>query len=256
MDYTEDVERLFSWLKAPMVRYREFAPQAEIAEAVATWPLMHRAAVQTGVAAADDPAPHGYGAVRERLARDRMTLPENAQRAIESAPLVEALPPEPIPGQPTPGRLSDRPSGDPLMSALGQRLQAERTEAPVQAPIDRPGPEPRAPRSDDAAPPLLHSFDEPAIERAVPVTAPPTEVYPSEVYPAEVHPERGRGPLLGGEYRAREQDPRPGPGVADRHDRSLDAVFSRLSGGRDRLPDPRSRARTSPGLSGVFGRLR
>jgi hypothetical protein len=44
--------------------------------------------------------------------------------------------------------------------------------------------------------------------------------------------------------------------VADRQDRSLDAVFSRISGARDRLPDPRTRARTSPGLGGVFGRLR
>ena len=44
--------------------------------------------------------------------------------------------------------------------------------------------------------------------------------------------------------------------VAAPEDRSLDAVFSRLSGGRDRLPDPRSRARTNPGLGPVFRRLR
>ena len=59
MDHSEDVERLFSWLKAPQVHYREFAPQRELAEAVATWPVVHRAAVQAGVAAADEPAPEG-----------------------------------------------------------------------------------------------------------------------------------------------------------------------------------------------------
>jgi len=41
MEHTQDVERLFSWLKAPMVHYREFAPQLEVAEAVATWPAAH-----------------------------------------------------------------------------------------------------------------------------------------------------------------------------------------------------------------------
>jgi hypothetical protein len=248
MDYTEDVERLFSWLKAPMVHYREFAPQAEVAEAVATWPLMHRAAVQTGVAAADAPAPHGFTAVRERLARERMTLPEGAQRAIEGTPLVEPLPPDTISGQPTPGRLSDRPSGDPLMTALGQRLQAEHIDPPAPQPAYRAPPAAEMPlqRPDQSPPPMMHSFEEPVGERLAAVAPPSSEGYPA----------RDRGALLGGEYRGRERDTRAGPSVADRHDRSLDAVFSRLAGGRDRLPDPRSRARTSPGLGGVFGRLR
>jgi hypothetical protein len=68
MDHTEDVERLFSWLKAPMVHYREFAPQIEVAEAVATWPVVHKAAVQTGATPNTEPGPQGDAGVRERLA--------------------------------------------------------------------------------------------------------------------------------------------------------------------------------------------
>src|SRR5260370_1311207 len=85
MDHVEDVERLFSWLKAPMVHYREFAPQREVAEAVATWPIAHRAALQTGIAAGDEPAPQGRTAARERIARDSRSLPTAAQ-AIEQNP--------------------------------------------------------------------------------------------------------------------------------------------------------------------------
>src|SRR5260370_19409022 len=85
MDHVEDVERLFSWLKAPMVHYREFAPQREVAEAVATWPIAHRAAVQTGIAAGDEPAPQGSTAARERIARDSRSLP-TAVPAVEQNP--------------------------------------------------------------------------------------------------------------------------------------------------------------------------
>ena len=63
-----------------------------------------------------------------------------------------------------------------------------------------------------------------------------------------------RGGLFAGEYR--ERDVRPSRPDADRQDRSLDAVFSRLAGARDRLPDPRGAGAHDPGLGPVFGRLR
>src|SRR6187401_244689 len=103
MEHTQDVERLFSWLKAPMVHYREFAPQMEVAEAVATWPAAHRTAVQTGLAPDIDPGPHGDAAVRERQARDRRCRPPSAPRAIHDSPMPGTEPP------PTQGRLADVP---------------------------------------------------------------------------------------------------------------------------------------------------
>src|SRR5207302_9787397 len=97
MDKVEDVERLFSWLKAPMVHYREFAPQREIADAVATWPAAHRAAVQTGVAAESEPAPRGDTAAKQRIARDSRPLPAAAvvpQTPPPAEPAVSAAPAE------------------------------------------------------------------------------------------------------------------------------------------------------------------
>ena len=101
MEHTQDVERLFSWLKAPMVHYREFAPQLEVAEAVATWPAAHKAAVQTGLAPDTESGPHGDAAARERQARDRRFMPPAAAQAIHDSPMPGTEPP------PTPGRLAD-----------------------------------------------------------------------------------------------------------------------------------------------------
>src|SRR5471030_1248832 len=86
MDKSEDVERLFSWIRAPMVHYREFAPQVEVAEAVATWPLVHKAAVETGVTSAEEAVPHGDFLAHQRLARLHMGMPELAAKAIQNAP--------------------------------------------------------------------------------------------------------------------------------------------------------------------------
>jgi hypothetical protein len=220
MEQTQDVERLFSWLKAPMVHYREFAPQIEVAEAVATWPVVHKTAVQTGVALDTEPGPQGDVAVRERLARDHRFMPAAAARAIRETPLPGTEP------TPTPGRLADLPAGD-----APAAVHDEDTAA---------GPPAREP-----AEPTIAGFDEPAPVARLEVGR-----------PAAVRPTAGgeRRGLFGGEYR--ERDLPPGDRVAHRQDRSLDAVFSRLSGGRDRLPDPRDRARTTPGLGPVFRRLR
>jgi hypothetical protein len=91
-----------------------------------------------------------------------------------------------------------------------------------------------------------------------PLARPESPTRPEAAAPTRPDPSAAgdRAGLFSGEYRRRDPHSRPNAPVTERHDRSLDAVFSRLSGGRDRLPDPRTRARTSPGLNSVFTRLR
>lgn len=239
MDHSEDVERLFSWLKAPQVHYREFTPQRELADAVATWPVVHRAAVQTGVAAADQPAPTGDAAAKERLFRDRMRLPTPPLQHVAAAP---AEPPEAaaetLPEMPAGGRAE---------------VAYHEPDEPSIAVEPAPG---AAATPREAAEPAIAGFERPPASpsRPAPPRSQPYEPGPAE--PTRHYPSPDRGALFSGEYRARERASRPASQVADRQDRSLDAVFSRLGGGRDRLPDPRTRARTSPGLGPVFNRLR
>lgn len=206
-----------------MVRYREFAPRIEIAEAVATWPLVHKAAVQAGVTGEDEPAPHGDSAVKERMARDRKAMPAAAAQAIREVPL-----PGTEPAPPLPDNLGERPTGDGPAATRPHpdASRPDRFAEPTRAPSDLPIEEPRRSAAPTAAQRPAH------------------------------HPTEERGALFGGEYSGRERETQPRQRAADRQDRSLDAVFSRLSGGRDRLPDPRERARTTPGLGAVFGRLR
>ncbi len=75
------------------------------------------------------------------------------------------------------------------------------------------------------------------------------------------------GALLGGAYREGEAaghgagaapaEPPTAPGGQQQgNERSLDAVFGRLSGGRGRLPDPRERARHISGFGPPAGRPR
>jgi hypothetical protein len=231
MEHSQDVERLFSWLKAPMVHYREFAPQVEVAEAVATWPVVHKTAVQTGVAPDTEPAPHGDAAVRERQARDRRFMPPAAARAIHDSPMPGTEAPHP-----TAGRLADVPAGEAPASAGQSAVAADQTDLSGRAPPSRGPVEPE-----------MAGFDEPA-----------AAAHPENRRPPARPPASGdRRGLFSGEYREGEGELRPAGRGADRQDRSLEAVFSRLSGGgHDRLPDPRERARTTPGLGPVFGRLR
>lgn len=262
MDHSEDVERLFSWLKAPMVHYREFAPQRELAEAVATWPVVHRAAVETGIAVPEEAAPERDLAAKERLARDRAMMPAAAARAIEANPL---------PGMagPTPGRLSDRPAAEGAAAPTRGRLSD--TPSPFPPPADEvdEGAEPDSPlRREgvkplrDANAPLPREMVEPRrpaepARRAYAEPPPrPVEGFADEPAEPRHYPAPERAGLFSGEYRGRERDVRDRTRVAGRQDRTLDAVFSRISGSRDRLPDPRSRARTTPGLGSVFNRLR
>jgi len=79
--------------------------------------------------------------------------------------------------------------------------------------------------------------------------------------PTPSGPESG-GRLLGGAYREDGIEPGPGSGAPGSSaggrqpgESSLDSVFSRLAGGRGRLPDPRDRLRHDPGI-GPSGRPR
>lgn len=255
MDNSEDVERLFSWLKAPKVHYREFAPQRETAEAVATWPVLHRAAVEAGIALADEPAPQGDAAAKERILRDRMTLPTRPMESVAAAQTpIEALPETPaetLLQMPPASRPEER-----LRVMLGDQAEAGRYE-PAESVITagQAGSVAATPR-EAAVEPTIAGFEQPAAPPSRPATsrAEPYENRPAE--PTRHYPAPERAALFGGEYGGRERGAQPGTRVADRQDRSLDAVFSRLSGGRDRLPDPRARARTNPGLGPVFSRLR
>lgn len=232
MEHAEDVGRLFSWLKAPMVHYREFTPQIELAEAVAAWPAVHRAAVETGIAGRDEPAPHGAEAALARIARERTAMPTEVADAIRQTPLFDPLS---TPASPA----GERQAGEAGRDALGEQPQGAEP-APAES-----MPQPAAERRAEAATPLPGAPGGPRparSETARPMPSPPAP--------------RDQGALFGGEYRDREREAPTRGRATDRQDRSLDAVFSRLSGGRDRLPDPRGRARTTPGLRGVFNRLR
>jgi hypothetical protein len=201
-------------------------------EAVATWPAVHKAAVQTGVAPDSEPGPRGDAAARERQARDRRFMPVSAALAIHDTPLPGTEPPHA-----TPGRLADVPADE---TAGRPGTVAGREDVPRPDMAQPPG---------EPAEPIMAGFDEPETRR-------PEASRPPQTHPAAAGDRHG---LFAGEYREREPERNPPQGDRGpaRQDRSLDAVFSRLSsGGRERLPDPRERARTTPGLGSVFGRLR
>src|SRR6266700_1163729 len=98
MDNQDDVERLFSWLKTSYLHYREFATQREVADAVATWPALHRAAAEAAPAA----------------------TPANDPEIVEPQYHAPELPTEPAPPFPPRGATPPRPpisNGGRLMSS-------------------------------------------------------------------------------------------------------------------------------------------
>ena len=194
MDQGDDVERLFSWLKTPDLRYREFAGEREVADAVATWPALRRAAAET-VRIDEEEAGTSPQIIEER------GLPEPAPRPVPP-------PAEPPYERPTPSFHAGEATGEALW--------------------------------------------------AHPAPVPPPRREPPPSGPRRVSP--GRETLFGGTYRGfeeREQAPRepPAPGE-EASDRSLDAVFSRLSHPARRYREERPRSSGNPGLGPVFRRLR
>jgi hypothetical protein len=231
MDQPSDVQRLFSWLKTQDLQYREFAATREVKDVVATWPALHEAAAGTG-RPADVPPPTGPEIARERIAHETMPMPPAAAEAIKAEPPT-VVPPQPL-------------AGSRLLSALGRRLQATRTEPPTpgEATVHEPLAATRPPAPDAAA---ATSTPQPSLPGLAPER--PTTERPAPSRPAQG--ERAQsGRFFSGAYAGGERS-------GARRGHSLEAVFSRLSGGRSRsLPDPRDRSRASPGLGSVFDRLR
>jgi hypothetical protein len=153
MDHEEDVERLFSWLQTPELRYREFAGAREISDTVVT----------------SQGRPNTTEAVRET---SRLRQPDFAEPI--TAPSI----------------------------------------APPSSRAEPPAAEPAAPGSRGSA-----------------------------------HQDRDRDDAAPGE-------PPPLPDSAQHGERSLDSVFGRLAGTRNRLPDPRERPRQAPGSDIPGGRSR
>lgn len=118
MDTDDDVERLFSWLKTPDLRYREFAGEREIADAVATWPALRQAAAETGHAEAG----------------------ENA--GAPSAPVVRSAAEVPEPRR-APVRPGDDEAAGGLLRGESRLAPSAATPGPAAVPRDRAQHEPR-----------------------------------------------------------------------------------------------------------------
>ncbi|MGH7094929.1 MAG: BcsR/BcsP family cellulose biosynthesis protein, partial [Stellaceae bacterium] len=110
MDQGDDVERLFSWLKTPDLRYREFADEREVADAVATWPVLRRAAAET-VRINEDEAGTPPRIIEERGGPEPVPPPAqppyewptrsfHANEAAGEAPRAQPAPAQPAPAQP------------------------------------------------------------------------------------------------------------------------------------------------------------
>jgi hypothetical protein len=208
MDHEDDVERLFSWLQTPELRYREFAGAREIIDSAVTWPLRPNTGEaeifpeQTLAPTVEHP-----GAPVTSFEPDVVHGP--AMIAPTIMPAGESVSPS-------------GPSG-PFALGVGGRGGLHRTE--TVAPSEPP--------------PLMTQT--PAPPRPVP------------------DPVAGDG-SLGGTYRDSGENvsvpDQPPPQTEPGNQRSLDAVFNRLAGTRERLPDPRDRLRHIPGLGPPAGRPR
>jgi hypothetical protein len=221
MNQDDDVERLFSWLQTPEIRYREFAGAREVTDAVVS--LQAR----TNTAAINPPAPH-HVQLDEEYPQDQ--FPDQSQVVVEVEPLVRG----PAIVAPTPTPVARTIEAGPFALGAGGRGVA-------QSPEDVVAPPPVAPP--------------PSIAQAAPGVPPA----PPQPVPATGGGLLGGAYRETGEERMAPVAPPapPPPGNHDEHTgRSLDSVFNRLSGGRPSQPDPRDRMRHIPGLGPTTGRPR
>ncbi|GEM_PF-3255146 len=269
MEHDDDVERLFSWLKTPDLRYREFAAAREIADAVAAWPALRKTAIESGhpeEAMSAEPAPPANGG----HGLDRVMPPP---AAVEPAPVQNGRvepPAAPIEDTPHPPRGA---LGERLMGVLGRRAPARRIEPGYASASEGAAEHPRErpPEADLGVGRII--AEEVVVQREVtqresvpgetvarvvverPAPAPPP---PSRSEPAPGEGNGGRGALFGGTYRGFDEDgPGEAPPTPGRHDPgSLDAIFSRLARSAQSHRDTRGRAASRSGLGPVFRRLR
>jgi len=257
MDHDDDVEHLFSWLQTPELRYREFAGAREITDAVIT-SQARPDSTEAGL------VPSHNTQLEEEYPLDQFPDQEVAPADIMVQQRPAAAPRPPV----APPTVTTTPTGaaapGPAAYAAGlfalgaggrntpPRPHYEEPVVPppiIQTPAPRQAAAPVAPRPAPAPLPA------PPVPSAAPAVAATPIAAPAAPRPAA--PSNGGG-LLGGAYR---QDGLEGHGVdsgaaaqpaADgqqRSEASLDAVFGRLSGARQPLPDPRDRMRHIPGFN-------
>jgi hypothetical protein len=251
MDEDDDVERLFSWLQTPELRYREFAGAREIADTVMTWQARPNTPPPANSA-------KGNTQLQEEYPPDQfpdqsgMPVEPISRMAVSAAPISRGpttIVPTPMPlAEPAPAQAQAGPFA---LSAAGRGIPRRPEYAePIATPVvQRPVPAPVA-----AAPPMP-----PAPRPAPPPPAPPPRpmVQPAPLPAPPGNPAGGH--LLGGAYRGNgngSESPLLSPESQERVERSLDAVFGRLAGGRNPLPDPRDRLQHISGLGPPAGRPR
>ena len=256
MDHDDDVEHLFSWLQTPELRYREFAGAREITDAVIAQLRPNPAAVpvpppgntQLQEEYPADQFPDQRDASEDVVIRAPERAPAPEPPPLASAPVVPppvpAIPPMPRPAPPNP------PTAPFALGAEGRSApRRPEYEEPVAPPaLADPAARPMAPPMPPPPPPPPPAAPQPAMAVAAP--------------PAPPHPAQVGGGLLGGAYREEGLNGHdtaplaPAPAAAAvRTERSLDAVFGRLAGGR-RPIDPRERLRHIPGLGPPANRSR
>jgi hypothetical protein len=240
MDHETDVEHLFSWLQTPELRFREFASAREITDTI-----------------------------RPVAGRPNAVVAQVPPSESPPQPVAEVHPGEPFaasePSSHAPATIA------PTSSAEEEFVAPARAAEPVASPRADdtfalgPG-EDNAPHRPEfaelvAPPPIAHAAPSAVESDPAPMPAP---------VPHAVPPAATGGALLGGAYReegpARHdtQGPQsaPPPSAPPPSDtqpggtHSLDAVFGRLGGGDDRLPNPRERMKHIPGLTPPRGRPR
>jgi hypothetical protein len=239
MDHDDDVEHLFSWLQTPELRYREFAGAREITDAVI-------AQVRPNPAEVPVPPP-GNTQLREEYSADQfpdqrdapedvvIRAPERAAPPLEP-PMIASAPVAPPPVPPIPPMPRPPAPTAPAPFALGVEGRSAPRRPQYEEPVAPPAV--AAPAARPVAPPM-------------PLPPPPA---PTAAVTAPPHPAPAGGGLLGGAYRDEglnghdAASPAAAPvAAAARTERSLDAVFGRLVGGRSPV-DPRERLRHIPGL--------
>jgi hypothetical protein len=276
MDHDDDVEHLFSWLQTPELRYREFAGAREITDAVITWQARPNSTETASV-------PSDNTQLEEEYPADQFPDQQDApadivlQRPAAATPTTAASDPATLAPTLTAAAAPGPAAYAAGMFALGaggrntpRRPHYEEPVVPppiIQTPAPRQAVAPAAP-----TPTPVASSSAPAAVTAAPVTSQPaapvstaTAVAPPSTAAARpVAPSNGGG-LLGGAYRqngfnghgadsgAVEQ---PTADSQQRGEASLDAVFGRLSGARQRLPDPRDRMRHISGFNPPSNRPR
>ena len=250
MDHDDDVEHLFSWLQTPELRYREFAGAREITDTVITW----RARAEAEAAAAENAgavaeAPAATIATETGLAslsapRTAPPSPPPYTPAVSAAPTSQPALPAREPTSIVPPSIKTAPQPpSPASFSLGTRGRAGSWRPQYEEPVVQPASPPPVIEAPDP-PPQMPSASPPSVQ---PPPAPP--MWPSA--PTS-------GGLLGGAYREGGLNGHGATSAATapasenqqrRGERSLDAVFGRLAGGRKPAADPRERIRHIRGLN-------